>query len=69
MSNNSKEMHQNVRDWEKIMDNNVDGIDFDDLTDTQYTLISESMYLVIKVLDSIIEQQQNKIVNSKEEES
>ncbi len=58
MTERTNEMHQNIREWERIIDNNIDGIDFNNLTDTQYTLISQSMYTVVKVLDSIIEQQE-----------
>lgn len=32
--------NQGLRDWERIIDDNIDGIDFDDLTTNQYMLIS-----------------------------
>lgn len=38
---------QGLRDWERIIDNNIDGIDFDDLTMNQYILIANAMDLSV----------------------
>lgn len=49
---------QGLRDWERIIDNNIDGIDFDDLTIGQYTLIANAMELVCDIVENVIKQQE-----------
>ena len=49
--------NQGLRDWERIIDNNIDGIDFDDLTMNQYILIADAMELVNSIIENVIKQQ------------
>lgn len=53
-----KLFNQSLRDWEIIIDNNIDGIDFDSLTMDQYILIVNSMKFVCDVINSVIKQQE-----------
>lgn len=50
--------NQGLRDWERIIDDHIDGIDFDDLTTNQYMLIANSMVLVCDVISNVIKQQE-----------
>nr|DAZ47189.1 MAG TPA: hypothetical protein [Caudoviricetes sp.] len=50
--------NQGIRDWERIIDDNIDGIDFDDLTMNQYVLIVNSMRLVCDIINNVIKQQE-----------
>lgn len=50
--------NQGLRDWERIIDDNIDGIDFDDLTTNQYMLIANSMELVCDIINNVIKQQE-----------
>lgn len=49
--------NQGLRDWERVIDNNIDGIDFDNLTMNQYMLIANSMELVCDIVENVIKQQ------------
>jgi hypothetical protein len=50
--------NQGLRDWKRIIDDNIDGIDFDDLTMNQYMLIANSMELVCDIINNVIKQQE-----------
>lgn len=50
--------NQGLRDWERIIDDHIDGIDFDDLTTNQYMLIANSMVLVCDVISNVMKQQE-----------
>lgn len=48
---------QGLRDWERIIDDNINGIDFDSLTSKQYLLITDAMKLASNIIENVIEQQ------------
>lgn len=53
----AKYFYQDLRDWERTINDSLFGINFDSLTTEQYTLIMKAMALVNSIIKNVIEQQ------------